>query len=164
MVPTAFGCQRLLQGVAGLRHNHIPLGGLAMLSVVADGLKSRGDLRPLPWMRSYISNFKCVVFISVTFCSQFDCRRMFSYTGGHKWHGMVLLQRSPGWFVAWKWTDWCWGRYWIHPVLRFYIVSIQYAGMVRHAKSHSYSRWVLQIFQDEHLWSWGFHDALQELH
>ena len=63
----------MLQGVAGLRHNHIPLDGLAMLSVVTDGLKSPGDLRPLPWMRSYISNFKLVAFISVTLCSQFDC-------------------------------------------------------------------------------------------
>ena len=31
MVLTAFGCHRLLQGVAGLRHNHIVLGGLGML-------------------------------------------------------------------------------------------------------------------------------------
>ena len=81
MVPTAFGGHRLLQGVAGLRHNHIVLGGLGMLSVVADGRKSLGDLSPLPWMRSYISNSKLVALISVTLCSEFDCRRVFPYIG-----------------------------------------------------------------------------------
>ena len=44
-----------------------------MLSVVADGPKSLGDLSPLPWMRSYISNSKLVALISMTFCSQLDC-------------------------------------------------------------------------------------------
>ena len=73
MVPTALGGHRLLQGVAGPRHNHIPMDGLAMLVVAADGPKSLGDLSPLPWMRSYISNSKLVALITVTLCSQLDC-------------------------------------------------------------------------------------------
>ena len=73
MLPTALGGHRLLQGVAGFRHNHISLDGLAMLIVVADGPKSLGDLSPLPWMRSYISNSKLVALISMTFWNQLDC-------------------------------------------------------------------------------------------
>ena len=48
------------------------MDGLAMLVVAADGPKSLGDLSPLPWMRSYISNSKLVALISVTLCSQLD--------------------------------------------------------------------------------------------
>ena len=78
MVPLAFGGHRLLQGVAGLRHNHITLHGLALLVVVADDSKALGDLKSLLWMRSNIPNSKLAALMSVTltFCGQLDCRKV----------------------------------------------------------------------------------------
>ena len=73
MFPTVLGGHRLLQGVAGPRYNRITLDGLAMLVVAAGDSKALGDLSPLPWMRSYISNSKLVALITVTLCSQLDC-------------------------------------------------------------------------------------------